>query len=168
MKEIKRIDNNTLPNFYGKVVVGNQGLEPVMCDGMRMIVGYSDEEGQKAAYEMLQEAINNSANPNDLRDKLAKVAQCMANEVVPDEEIEVDDIKVVLSYKDKKTYIVTPVAVETVADLSDLNLPAIGKDALKELLTRETSRVLGERKLAECEEEYSEGCDDDCGGYIGY
>ena len=95
---------------------------------------------------MLRKVLENSDGIMDAMNKIAKIAQCVKAEVVPDETVEVNGVKVVLSYKDKKSYIVGTNGIETLSkDLGELNLPTISKDTLKELLIRDTERVLAQR-----------------------
>ena len=102
---------------------------------------------------------------------LNKIAQCVDKEIVPDETVEVSGVNVTISYKDKKTYLVSTSGVKTLADLSELNLPSIGKEALKELLIKDTERALLAKK--EAEEKERRKCrdcdyDGDCDGFGGF
>lgn len=167
MAEITKTNNGTLDVLYNKVVKDEQGIEPIVYEGKQVgIIGYANLKDRDTQLQMIQDAVETSNGIFEAMKKLSQIAQCVQNDIVPDEEIEVDGVKVVVSYSDKKTYVVTPTSTETLADLSSLNLPTIGKDALKELLTRETSRILSERKLAECEEGYDDYDDDDYCGMI--
>ena len=155
MAELKVKKDKSLEVIYGEIIKDEQGVEPIEYDGRQVgLMGYASKKDREVQLGMLRKVLEDSDGIMDAMSKLSQIAQCVKAEVVPDETVEVNGVKVVLSYKDKKSYIVGVNGIETISkDLGELNLPTIGKDALKELLIRDTERVLAQRELEECEDD---------------
>ena len=161
MAELVVKKDGSLEAVYEKVVKDGQGVEPITYEGRQIgLMGYASKHDREVQLEMLSNAIESADNIYEAVNTLSKIAQCVENEIVPDETVEVSGVNVTISYKDKKTYLVATNGVETLADLSELNLPSIGKEALKELLVRDTERALLAKREAE-EAQRCECCDHD-------
>ena len=164
MAELVVKKDGSLEAVYEKIVKDGQGVEPITYNGQQVgLMGYASKHDREVQLGMLNHAMEAADNIYDAVRILNEVAQCVENEIVPDETVEVSGTKVTISYKDKKTYIVTTSGVETLADLSELNLPSISKEALKELLMRDTERALLAKREAK-EAEMCECCDCDYDG----
>ena len=167
MAELVVKKDGSLEAVYEKVVKDGQGVEPITYNGRQVgLMGYASKRDREVQLEMLSSAMESASNIHEAVNMLNKIAQCVDKEIVPDETVEVSGVNVTISYKDKKTYLISTSGVETLADLSELNLPSIGKEALKELLVKDTERALLAKK--EAEEKERRKCRDYDGDYDDY
>lgn len=87
--------------------LGSNGvaIENVYVDGQKFCcLGYASQRDKEAALKAIQAAIDGSASLYDAMDKLMTNAALTDNNIEPDEEIEVNGMRMFISYADKAIY----------------------------------------------------------------
>ena len=100
----------------------------------RLMFGYVSESDKAACMELLEKAIR-ATNGDVMQAQfyIMNAVQVAANEIKPDEVVDVDGVEVLISYADKSAYILT----EKVADIDDLECE-LPNEAIKAILVERT------------------------------
>ena len=110
-----------------------------------LMFGYASETDKQACMKLIEEAIK--ATQGDIRAAQVYIMNAVivaANEITPDEAVEVEGIEFLISYKDKKVYEGTT----EIANLDDLNCE-LPDEAIKALLITRIQLELENRKTEE-------------------
>lgn len=110
-----------------------------------LMFGYASETDKQACMKLIEKAIK--ATQGDIRAAQVYIMNAVtvaANEITPDEAVEVEGIEFLISYKDKKAYEGTT----EIANLDDLNCE-LPDEAIKALLITRIQLELENRKAEE-------------------
>lgn len=138
MANTNEISINTGKKTVGDFTVeyqrnGYGGVIPVI-DGVpqpSLMFGYASESDRNACMRLLEDAIRASGGSIPaIQQYIMTAVTTAANEIHPDEAVEIDDVEILLSYRDRKAYLGTA----EIANLSDIpcELPY---EAIKAMLT---------------------------------
>ena len=123
-------------NGYGGVIpVINGTPEP------RLMFGYASESDRIACMKLIEDAVR--ATGGDIMAAqyyIMNAVEVAANEITPDEAVDVDGTEILISYADKAAYLGT----EKIADLDDLDCE-LPNEAVKALLKDRAKLSLSER-----------------------
>ena len=126
---------------------GNGGCIPVI-DGTpcpSLMFGYVSETDRKAGLKLIAEEIRaTKGNVYEAQRYIMNAMTVAANDIKPDEVVDVDGTEVLIAYNDGKAYIGT----EEVANIDDLDC-ALPHEAVRELLRARVKNVLEQRRQAE-------------------
>jgi len=131
---------------------GNGAVIPII-DGVEhpeLMMGYATESDKKAGLKVLADALR--ASGNDVYKAMRymyNAARVAANNITPNEAVDVDGTEVLLDLENGKAYIGT----DEVANIDDLEIES--REAVRALLMERTRNEL-QRREAEREREYEE------------
>lgn len=174
MAELVKNQEQKMVVLYNEIIKDGQGVEPIIYEGNQVgIMGYASAADREAQLQMLQSALDQ--NDGDIMSavtELSRVAQAVANDVTPSEEIDVTaeagdlvaQAKIVIDYKARKAYKISATETQEVANLDgiDAKMP---NEAIKELLLRDVkSYLIQEAAEAQADAESDE--DEDTAGVM--
>ena len=136
-------------------------IENIVIDGRTVgVLGSVSERDKAVALETLQKAIDGSDNVYEALMKIATVANLNTKEVLADEQIEIEGVKVLISYEAKTAYDLNG---EELANCKEL--PDIPSEAIKAILVDRVKLALAELRKGDYDGDYDE--DEDDGDYDG-
>ena len=122
-------------NGYGGVIPIIDGTpEP------RLMFGYASENDKTACMELIEKALR-ATNGDVMQAQfyIMNAVTVAANEIKPDEVVEIESLEFLISYEEKAIYYGT----ERIADLSDLECE-LPNEAVKALLVERANRYIDE------------------------
>ena len=138
---------------------GNGGCIPVI-DGTpcnALMFGYTSETDRKGGLKLIEQAIRaTKGNVYEAKRYIMNAMMVAANDIKPDEAIDVDGVEILVVYTEGKAYIGT----EEIANLDDLEC-SLPNEAVRELLKARAKNVIEERRQAESYQCNDEPWDDD-------
>ena len=133
---------------------GYGGCIPVI-DGKpepALMFGYASETDKQACMNLIEKALR--ATKGNIRETMMymmNAASVSANEITPDEVVEVEGEEFLISYKDKKAY----EGITEIANLDDLNCE-LPNEAVKALLINRIQLELENRREEYYEDDYDD------------
>ena len=158
-----REENNTMPNTNAAIINTNENLKtngeftiefqqnyggmiPVINGKPEPILmfGYVSESDKNACIKLIREAV--VATNGDVyaaADYIRNAVNVAANDIHPNEAVDVLGNEMLISYTDKRIYLGT----EEVANLDDMGNADMGNEAIKQLLIARATIALQELEL---------------------
>ena len=158
-----REENNTMPNTNDAVINTNQNLKtngeftiefqnnyggmiPVINGEPAPILmfGYVSESDKQACIRLIREAVvATNGDVYKAANYIRNAVTIAANDIKPDEAVEVLGNEMLISYTERKIYLGT----EEIANLDDINDASMGNEAIKQLLIARATIVLQEMEM---------------------
>ena len=138
---------------------GNGGCIPVI-DGKpepSLMFGYATESDKQACMRLLEDALRATGNEiPKVRQYIMNAVRVAANDIKPDEAIEVDDVEILIDYANRKAYEGTT----ELANLDDMTCP-LPDEAIKAMLINRVQLALVDREVEYYDEDEYDDYDDD-------
>ena len=112
-KNIVEFTQSCYANGYNAIIPIINGKEY-----NELLIGYTSEEDKESAIKLLREAIESTNNISEVKRYLLSAFKNIANNVHPDEQIDIDGYTFMFSYIDKKAYLLDGTEIVNANDVS--------------------------------------------------